>query len=202
MKSGLVGHTDESLFELYGGLCYLQLLYNTMQSSGTYRLCWRLVGSAEADVAATGSAGKRQGSSWPFTATRVIRDRRFALRTAYEPGSADSFGVNYSAAYADTRDDEATAKVYAEALREARENETAHGSLILAGLTRAYPPGTAVSGTIGRRINFGEDAPRIGDDGRLTNRRWPVVASVAWQLEEDAARTEILLDTALTEMLR
>ena len=179
------GDDSETLYEQYGHLSYLTLLYGALNDSGT-KLTLRLVGSVECDEAVVGRAGRRVSGSWPLPAARVVRaENRYHLRDV--PAGSDPFGLGSDRH--DSRDDGHDATCLAERIRDTLAGEVGHGSILLRAVTRAYAPGDAIPRTEGRRI----DLTVRGGDGTSA----PIVVGVAWLLEGGRSHTELLLDTPM-----
>ena len=165
----------------YRNVHYLTLLYNALRGAGTYRLRLRLIGSIECDRAVKGLAPRRSASAWPFRAARGVHlPARFRWREVADTlvTGAETAGVNDSAAAAD----------YAERLRETAEDCRARGSILLRYLTRSYVVGDSIGATSGRTVDLHVD----GGAGRYE----PVVMQVVWHFEQDANKTELVLDSA------
>jgi len=176
-----------NLYELYGGLSYLQLLYNTIENvSGQPQLKLHLTGSIESDQCVTGLADYTQESSWPFRAEKVVfAPHRFKWRTAL--GDAG-----------DSVDDSPDAALYASAVKDATSDAIGHGSIILRGIDRTYHVGDAISATRGREVNL-----RIGGRDIADARAFaPVVIAVVWNFQSGAAKTELVLESPLLQVTR
>lgn len=165
----------------YRNLHYLTLLHNALRDAGTYKLRLRLIGSIECDRAVRGLAPRRIDSAWPFRAARAVRlPARFRWQEVQDTlvSGAETAGI----------DDAAAAAQYAERLRDTAEDCRGHGSILLRYLTRSYVVGDSVGATSGRVVDLHVDGGR--------GRYQPVVTGVVWHFEQDANKTELMLDSA------
>ncbi|MCP4378425.1 MAG: hypothetical protein GY794_19905, partial [bacterium] len=171
-----------NLYDLYGGLSYLQLLYNTIKDvSGQPQLVLHLTGSIESDECATGLADYTPDSSWPFRAEKVVfAPHRFKWRTVL--GSEG-----------DSVDDSDSATLYAAEIQDVTADAIGHGSIILRGVDRTYQVGDAISATRGREVNLRIGGRYIADAQTFS----PVVIAVVWNFQSGAAKTELVLESPL-----
>ena len=178
---------ESSLYDLYGDLSYLQLLYNTIENvSGQPQLVLHLVGSIESDECATGVADYASDSSWPFRAEKVVfAPHRFKWRTAL-------------GAQGDSVDDSDAAAAYASAVQDVTADAIGHGSIILRGIDRTYHVGDAISSTRGREVNLRIGGRDIADAQAFA----PVVIAVVWNFQSGAVKTELVLESPLLQVTR
>ena len=176
-----------SLYDLYGGLSYLQLLYNTIGDlAGQPQLELHLTGSIESDQCVTGLADYTPDSSWPFRAEKVVfAPHRFKWRTPLGDGG-------------DSVDDSGDAGLYASAVQDATADAIGHGSIILRGIDRTYHVGDAISATRGREVNLRIGGRDIADAQAFA----PVVIAVVWNFQSGAAKTELVLESPLLQVTR
>ncbi|MDP6546122.1 MAG: hypothetical protein QGH60_19250 [Phycisphaerae bacterium] len=176
-----------SLYDLYGGLSYLQLLYNTIENvAGEPQLTLRLIGSIESDECVTALADYTPDSSWPFRAEKVVfAPHRFKWRTALGDEG-------------DSVDDSGDAALYASAVQDATSDAIGHGSIILRGIDRTYHVGDAISATRGREVNLRIGGRDIADAQAFA----PVVIAVVWNFQSGAAKTELVLESPLLQVTR
>jgi len=164
----------------YRGQHYLTLLHNTLRDSGTYKLRFRLVGSIECDRAVKAQAGQGTDTAWPFVAGKVVHlPARFKWRTVQ-----DAFGPT---ADTDNVDDSDAITQYAEQLRDQADTCRGTGRVMLRYLTRAYTVGDAIGETSGRVVDLHVDGPAGSTS--------PVITAVVWHFEDEANKTELLLDS-------
>ena len=175
------------LYDLYGDLSYLQLLYNTIENvGGKPQLMLHLTGSIESDECVTGLADYTPDSSWPFRAEKVVfAPHRFKWRTALG-GEGDSV------------DDSGDAGLYASAVQDVTADAIGHGSIILRGIDRTYHVGDAISATRGREVNLRIGGRDIADAQAFA----PVVIAVVWNFQSGAAKTELVLESPLLQVTR
>lgn len=176
-----------TLYDEYGDLSYLQLLYNTLNGvSGQAKLKLRLTGTVETDDCVTGRAAYNQDGSWPFRTERIVfAPNRFKWRDA---GCTDGDNV----------DDSEIAAGYAAAVRDVLEDATGHGSIILRGIDRSWHVGDAISSTRGRRISLRIRGRGIDDAQSFS----PVVTGIVWNFEAGVAKTELVLESPLLQVTR
>jgi hypothetical protein len=176
-----------TLYDLYGDMSYLQLLYNAVNNvSGQPQLALHLVGSIESDECITGVAGYSSDSSWPFRAEKVVfAPHRFKWRTAL-------------GAQGDIADDSEAAAEYASAVQDVTADAIGHGSIILRGIDRTYNVGDAISNTRGREVNLRIGGREIADAETFA----PVVIAVVWNFQSGAVKTELVLESPLLQVSR
>jgi hypothetical protein len=176
-----------SLYDLYGDLSYLQLLYNTIEDvSAQPQLMLHLVGSIESDRCVTAVADFSPDSSWPFRAEKVVfAPHRFKWRTALGDDG-------------DSVDDSAAAAQYAAAVQDVTADAVGHGSIILRGVDRTYHVGDAISATRGREVNLRIGGRDIADEQAFS----PVVIAVVWNFQSGALKTELVLESPMLQVTR
>ena len=177
----------ESLYDLYGGLSYLQLLYNTIEDvSGEPQLRLHLVGSIESDQCAAGAAEYTPDSSWPFRAEKVVfAPHRFKWRTALGDDG-------------DSVDDSASAALYASAVQDVTADAIGHGSIILRGIDMTHHVGDAISNTRGREVNLRIGGRDIADAEAFS----PLVVAIVWNFQSGGVKTELVLESPLLQVMR
>ena len=167
-----------------GSTSFKDLLLNTLNDTGAYRLGLKLTCTAACDERCTGHAGRRGRPSWPFTSTRVVYDaRRWLWIVPFGAGTGHL-----------QRDDRSRAAADAERLRATCEGPVGHGSIVLRGIRRDYAPGIGIPATSGGRV------VRLCVDP--DDEKAPVVVGVTWNFGAAAHRTELLLETPLLEVTR
>jgi len=175
----------ESLYDLYGDMSYLQLLYNAIENVASEpQLSLHLIGSIESDECVTGLADYTPDSSWPFRAERIVyAPHRFKWRAA-----ADG----------DSIDESADAATYASLVQDVTADAVGHGSIILRGVDRTYSVGDAISNTCGRRVNLRIGGRDIADAQAYS----PLVIAIVWNFQSGAMKTELVLESPLLQVTR
>ncbi|MCP4410909.1 MAG: hypothetical protein GY807_24850 [Gammaproteobacteria bacterium] len=173
--SGTLTDTQETL----KNTTYLELLYNTMESTGT-EMELKVVGTMESDKATKGEAARLNTSPIALDRERLVRVPAFRKYTVHDSVSSGE----------DTRNDSTAAGAYAKAVQYADDSSMGNASL-MCRLSQAYPPGTTIAQTAGRVIN-------LTVDGQLSKYA-PVVRRCTHHFGETNV-TEVLLDSPLLRL--
>jgi hypothetical protein len=167
--------------EALGNLPYLDMLNNALTSAGDEELVLTVTGTMAGGIAVRGESRQKTNSPLNLVRERLVRSKslnRFSIQGAALGGE-------------DTRDDSTKALGLANTIQFAGDSEVGHGSIVFHHLTQAYPPGTVISQTAGRPLNF-----RL--DGQRKNSA-PVVRKTTHTFGETNT-TEVLLDSPLLRL--
>ncbi len=181
-------HTSSgnTLHQKYASLNFATALFNTLSDDGD-RLRIRLTAGFEMDDSVYYEQRRQLDSSWPFDARALVyMPRRFKYRDIEGSISGDS-----EPAVIDDGEANGAMDLYGRKVRDALEDATGHGSVVLRGLHRAYSPGQGLWRLSGRNIGLSVRGRRQNKAAGLA----PVIVGIAWHFTGGANKTELLLET-------
>ncbi len=178
--------SGDTIHQDYGMLNFATALHNALRVGGD-QLRIRLTAAFEMDDSVFHEQARQLDSSWPFDARALVyMPRRFKYRDI-----DGSVSRSAEAATIDDGGEDGVMDLYGQRVRDALENATAHGSVVLRGLHRAHYPGQGLRKLAGRNIDLSLPGRRQNKAASLA----PVIAGIVWHFADGASKTELLLET-------